>query len=101
MCIVGYKIETKFRRKRSSLNRISRPWPAHSPDLSPLDFWFWGEMDEVIRQRQPETLEHLKEIVEKAAEAKSADEVIKATSSVRKRAILCVKNHGGHFEAEC
>ena len=93
-------LSEKFKGKVIS-RRSSRPWPAHSPDLSPLDFWFWGEMDEVIRQRQPETLEHLKEIVEEAAEAKSADEVIKATSSVRKRAILCVKNHGGHFEAEC
>ena len=48
-------------------------------------------MDEVIRQRQPETRENLKEIAEEAAEAKSADKVIKAISSVRKRAILCVK----------
>ena len=31
--------------------RTETPWPACSPDLSPLDFWFWGDMEQKIRQK--------------------------------------------------
>ena len=23
-------------------------WPAHSPDLNPLDYWFWGQVEREV-----------------------------------------------------
>ena len=34
-------------------------WPAHSPDLNPLDFHFWGEAQQQVYQEHPETIESL------------------------------------------
>ena len=30
------------------LNKTAHPWRALSPDLSILDFWFWGHMQQVV-----------------------------------------------------
>ena len=50
----------------------SAGWPAKSPDLSPLDFWFWGvAMEEGAVQ--PNTLEELKKVVEDFADAMNSD----------------------------
>ena len=32
------------------------PWPACSPDLSPLYFWFWGVMETVLPEKKPQTV---------------------------------------------
>ena len=29
--------------------RTNIPWPAYSRNLIPLDFWFWGDMETVLR----------------------------------------------------
>ena len=39
------------------------PWPARSPDLSPLDYFLWGYVKEDVFKRQPADIEILKEIV--------------------------------------
>ena len=35
-------------------------WPAKSPDMSCLDFWFWVVVMEEVRKRGPSTLTELK-----------------------------------------
>ena len=35
-------------------------WPAKSPDMSCLDFWFWGVAMEEVRKSRPSTLTELK-----------------------------------------
>ena len=37
--------------------RTDIPWPACSPDLSPLDYWFWGDLQEIVREKNPESLQ--------------------------------------------
>ncbi len=32
------------------------PWPAYSPDLYPLDFWFWGHGNDMIQKEDPKTI---------------------------------------------
>lgn len=92
-------LSEKFQERVIS-RRTDRPWPAHSPDLSPLDYWFWGEMDHVVALKKPETLEDLKRIIEETAAAMEEAQVFRAVNSLRRRVLLCVKNNGGHFEAE-
>jgi hypothetical protein len=35
-------------------------WPAHSPDLMPCDFYFWGSFKDKVYKRNPHTLHELK-----------------------------------------
>ena len=74
--------------------RADIPWPACSPDLSPLDYWFWGELQEIVREKNPESLEDVIEIVTEAAASMESLKVIRATQNFRRRVELCRKKKG-------
>lgn len=75
-------------------------WPPRSPDLSPLDYFFWGTMKQKVYREVPNTREELlQRIMATAEEIKNEREmVIRATQQVGLRAIACLQNNGGHFE---
>ena len=35
-------------------------WPARSPDLSPVDFWFWGHVKRITYSQPCSNLDQLK-----------------------------------------
>ena len=74
------------------------PWPAKSPDLSCLDFWFWGVAMEEVRKSRPATLNELKAVVEAFAESVDQEEVERAAKSTWKRARACRAVDGASFE---
>ena len=39
----------------------------HSPDLSPMDYWFWGAMDKLIHPQKPNSIPALKRLINEAA----------------------------------
>ena len=51
-----------FQNRLNSLN-TDHEWPPHSPELNPLDFWFWGEAKRKIYANRPQTLAYLKQNV--------------------------------------
>ena len=79
-------------------HKTDRPWPPYSPDLSPLDYWFWGACLAEIRRVKPATLELLVDTVEQFAASLSPADVRKAVRDIRKRAAACLQENGGHFE---
>ena len=56
-----------------------RVHPGHSPDMSYLDFWFWGLAMEDVRKSRPSTLNELK--VEAFAESVDQEEVKRSARS--------------------
>ena len=48
---------------RSIRRRGSIEWPARSPDLTPLDFFFWGVMKINVYTRKIKNLVHLKAVI--------------------------------------
>ena len=46
--------------------RSAIPWPAHSPDLTPLDFFLWGELKSRVYESEPESLDDLKSKIKMA-----------------------------------
>ena len=73
-------------------------WPAYSPDMTPLDYFFWGySLAEVVR-RQPESIDELKAIVEEVAANVEPDIIRRAVANLWKRAELCLEAGGSHFE---
>ena len=75
-----------------------RPWPARSPDLSPLDFWFWSECIKTLRKDPPKTLEELKSTVDAFANLLSPQQVESAVKNILPRARACIERNGGAFE---
>ena len=66
---------------------------AHTPDLSPLDYWFWGAMDRIIHIQKTNSIPALKRLISEAAGEISEN-------AVRRRVHLRIRNNGANFEAE-
>lgn len=76
------------------------PWPPRSPDLTPMDFFLWGEIKRRIFVEEAQSLADLRSKIESAFEEVKNDTVIlnKLKDNVQKRARLCLERNGLHFE---
>ena len=68
----------------------AQPWPAKSPKLSMLDYWFWSLCLSELKRFPPNTLEELKEKGEILADS--------LTPVLRKWARVCQHINGAAVE---
>ena len=80
--------------------RSAIPWPAHSPDLNPLDYWFWGHLEQNVCLRKPETIDDLKRVIVDISNRIEENTVRKSIPSFSRRVELCARNKRNHFESE-
>ena len=60
-------------------------WPVHSPDLNPLDFWFWGYVESQLISKNPRTINEMKGAVEGSVSNIPPDMVRRAVANVTQR----------------
>ena len=72
---------------------------AHSPGLSPLDYWFWSAMDRLIYLQKPNSIPALEKLINET-ERINEYSVRRAVANFNCRVHLCIRNNGAHFEAE-
>lgn len=90
-------LSSKFGRR--VISRLTdRPWPARSPDLTPVDFWFWSVALAELRRVPPRTLEELKATVQEFADSMDCGEVLGAVRHIRARAKKCLQLKGAVVE---
>ena len=77
---------------------IMPEWPAHSPDLNPLDFTFWSQAMQKVWEEKPKNISQLKNVVENFFSSLAPDFANRCVLNIRTRAELCVQEQGGHFE---
>lgn len=70
------------------------PWPARSPDLSPLDFWLWEYLKNKVYAKPPETLADLKTAIRQAVQAIPSTMINNAILNVKKRAETLITVRG-------
>lgn len=86
-------------RGRAELPPGGLEWPPHSPDLTPLDFWFWSIFKNVVGQQNPRTTgTRLKVLLRLAIRSMDTDEVAKAIRSIPTRLRCVVHTNGMHIE---
>jgi len=73
-------------------------WPPRSPDLSPVDFYFWGRVKDIVYRDRPTTRDDMMQRIRNACQIIGNEEILRATDSVRNRLQHCLENNGGHFE---
>jgi hypothetical protein len=74
-------------------------WPARSPDLTPLDYFLWGYVKDVIYKRTYENVRELKTEVHAAITNIHHNSLQRATKrQFLKRLDLCKRQNGAHFE---
>lgn len=75
------------------------PWPARSPDLTPLDFYVWGRAKELVYATEVPTKEILVERINTAfVKMQEEMRLLTTTSEIRKRCRACIRCGGGQFE---
>lgn len=75
-------------------------WPARSPDLTPCDFYLWGDVKRLVYIQEPQSREELKNSIVSAFDAIKRDRAVisKLKWNAVKRARLCLERNGLHFE---
>lgn len=73
-------------------------WAPHSPDLNPLDFWFWGACKDNVYRNKRSSLEELRLSVEQYVREVSADTAERVGASFLERVQMCLQRKGAHFE---
>lgn len=75
-------------------------WLPRSPDLTPMDFFFWGTVKDKVFARKPRTVESMIQFILEACQEIDADKDLcsRVCISVRSRLEECVNADGKQFE---
>ena len=99
-----YQSVRRFLRRRYQDRLIMRNgpvlWPPRSPDLNPIDFYFWGYAKDFVYQVAPTTRANMMNRIRRACRAVTQETLVGVIQNFRRRLTLCLDNEGGHFEYE-
>lgn len=73
-------------------------WPARSPDLTPLDFWFWGDVKRRVYQTRPASLVALKKCIKEKINEITRETRLKSLLEFVARIKECKEKGGKHIE---
>jgi hypothetical protein len=74
------------------------PWPPHSPDLTPCDFWLWGMVKERVYSRKIRDINDLKDRIRTVVSSVPREMCVRALDGTVARWVLCVKHDGEQVE---
>ena len=74
-------------------------WPPRSPDLSVVDFFFWGHVKNTVYSTSPSSLQQLKRRIIQAIRAIPQNMLHDAFEACVLRCQRCKRLRGGHVEA--
>lgn len=85
---------------RDNLDMVWTPdfWPPSSPDLNPLDYFVWGEVERVSNRIPHNSLDSLRQAVSAAMVNLNNAHVISACSRFRHRIEAVIQENGGFIE---
>lgn len=73
-------------------------WPARSPDLSPLDYYFWGYLKDQVYRTKPRDLVELRLRIEQESARIPVEAINNALSAFYHRLGYCQEAEGKQFE---
>lgn len=73
-------------------------WPARSPDLTPMDFFLWGYIKNIVYSVECASEQEMKDRIEAAFRTVTRDMLRNVRDSVSRRTALCIQQQGRHFE---
>ena len=74
------------------------PWPARSPDLTPLDFFLWGKLKDTVYKDIPTTPEDMQRRITAACAEIFTEILERVQQSLHSRLEACIEAGGAHFE---
>ena len=92
--MISQSIESDTGRKTTKYQ-----WPPHSPDLNPLDYYFWNEIQNKVFEGRRKPFANIEELTARINEAwESAcdpEKLHRAIMQFRPRLLAVVKEEGG------
>jgi len=73
-------------------------WPLRSPDLTPPDYFLWGDLKGRVYQNKPRTIDALKANITEEIQAVTADLLARIFQNMACRVQSCLDANGGHFQ---
>ena len=75
-------------------------WPPRSPDLTPLDFYFWGDVKRLVYSEEVTSVTELRARIISAFDTLKTNVLVlrKLKDNQLRRARLCQECDGGNFE---
>mgnify|MGYP001047299604 CR=1 FL=1 len=73
-------------------------WAPRSPDLTPLDFFLWGHVKNIIYKSPVKNLIELKTRINNEIKSISKETLCNVFLNIKKRMQLCIESDGDHFE---
>jgi hypothetical protein len=73
-------------------------WPARSPDLSPMDFFLWIYLKDIVYKNKPKSLQDLRQSIILAFQTIDSDLCKKVCESVPERLTRCIDADEQQFE---
>jgi hypothetical protein len=73
-------------------------WPARSPDLTPLDFYLWGHLKDLVYATPPQGPDDLRNRVTAACRLVTNAMLQDVRDNLYRRLQTCVATEGGHIE---
>lgn len=95
--VVATLLNQNFRENWMGTNGPIR-WPPRSPDLTPLDYFFWGYLKNEIYKNRSNNIEDLRRNFENCIQNVSNLSILNATRAVRRRCEKCLAQNGRQFE---
>ena len=90
-------LNQQYQNRFISLGRIA-DWPPSSPDMTPLDFFFWGHIKEYVYSRNPQTQPEMVNHITDAFQTITPAMLDNVQRSILNKINLCVEVEGQHFE---
>ncbi|KER31346.1 hypothetical protein T265_12999, partial [Opisthorchis viverrini] len=91
-------LQEQFSDERVIARGFSNFWPARSPDLTPLDFWFWGMIKaRLYHENKPKNLVELSARIKEECARVTLEEVKHAVSHISYRLQLVIEERSGFF----
>ena len=73
-------------------------WSSNSPDLNPLDYYFWARIEAKVCARPHSSIIILKKDIMKSVASLERAEIIRAASKFRQRLEAVIQAEGGYIE---
>ena len=74
------------------------PWPPRSPDLSPLYFFLWGYINNIVYAEKIRNIQHLQDRITSAIETVTRDMIQKTWQETEFRLDVSRATNGAHIE---
>jgi hypothetical protein len=73
-------------------------WPPRSPDLTPLDFYFWGYVKQCVYSVRINDIEHLNARITEAVHSVTPDVLCRVWQELEYRLDVCKATNRSHIE---